>query len=71
MTTPMETAVEWLAEQFYDIVELYPSEVEKVRIAIQQAQEMEKDIAQQYAAFAIECDRNELPVLEFDGWINL
>jgi hypothetical protein len=31
----------------------------------------EKEVAQQYAKFAIECDRKELPVLEFDGWINL
>ena len=33
--------------------------------------EKEKEVAQQYAEFAIECDRKELPVLEFDGWINL
>lgn len=31
----------------------------------------EKEVAQQYAEFAIECDRKELPILEFDGWINL
>jgi hypothetical protein len=33
--------------------------------------EKEKEVAQQYAEFAIECDRKELAVLEFDGWINL
>lgn len=33
--------------------------------------EKEKEVAQQYAEFAIECDRKELPILEFDGWINL
>ena len=33
--------------------------------------EKEKEVAQQYAEFAVECDRKELPVLEFDGWINL
>ena len=33
--------------------------------------EKEKEVAHQYAEFAIKCDRKELPVLEFDGWINL
>ena len=33
--------------------------------------EKEKVVAQQYAAFAIECDRQKLPVVEFDDWINL
>jgi len=36
------TAVEWLAEQFDNIVELYPSQFEKVNKAIKQAKEMEK-----------------------------
>ena len=31
----------------------------------------EKEVAQQYAEFAIECDRKKLPVLEFYGWLNL
>ena len=33
--------------------------------------EKEKEVAQQYAEFAVECDRKELPILEFVGWINL
>lgn len=33
--------------------------------------EKEKEVAQQYARFAIECDRKELPILDFDGWVNL
>jgi hypothetical protein len=32
---------------------------------------MEKEQAQQYAEFAIECDRKGLPILEFDGWIDI
>lgn len=36
------TAVEWLAEQFDNIVELYPSEYEKINNVIEQAKEMEK-----------------------------
>lgn len=30
----------------------------------------EKEVAQQYAEFAVICYRSELPVLEFDGWVN-
>jgi hypothetical protein len=38
-----QTAVEWLAEQFDIIVELYPSQFEKINNAIEQAKEMEKE----------------------------
>jgi hypothetical protein len=37
-----QTAVEWLAEQFDSIVELYPSQFEKINNAIEQAKEMEE-----------------------------
>ena len=37
-----QTAVEWLSEQFDSIVELYPSQFERVNRAIDQAKEMEK-----------------------------
>ena len=37
-----ETAVEWLAKQFDSIVELYPSQFEKINNAIDKAKEMEK-----------------------------
>ena len=37
------TAIEWLAEQFDSIVELYPSQFEKINRAIEQAKEMEKE----------------------------
>ena len=63
-----QTAVEWLAETLrFANKELYAEMYEH----IEQAKEIEKYVAQQYAEFAIECDRKELPVLEFDGWINL
>jgi hypothetical protein len=35
------------------------------------AKAMEREQAQQYAEFAIECDRKGLPILEFDGWIDI
>jgi hypothetical protein len=37
------TAIEWLAEQFDSIVELYPSQFEKINRAIEQAKELEKE----------------------------
>ena len=37
------TAVEWLAKQLDNIVELYPSEWEKINNAIVHAKEMEKN----------------------------
>lgn len=44
---------------------------ERILELVESFLEKEKEVAQQYAEFAIECDRKELPVLEFDGWINL
>jgi len=38
---------------------------------INQAKEMEKEQSHKYAEFAVICDRKNLPVLEFDGFIEL
>jgi hypothetical protein len=38
-----QTAVEWLAEQFDSIVELYPSQFEKINNAIEQAKQLERN----------------------------
>jgi pyridoxine 5'-phosphate synthase PdxJ len=46
-----QTAVEWLSEQFDSIVELYPSEYEKVNRAIEQAKEMEKEQMKKTASY--------------------
>ena len=74
-----QTAVEWLADNVLSYKNptningtdyiLIP--INKVEYLRGQAKEMEKEIAHQYAEFAIQCDRKELPVLEFDGWISL
>jgi hypothetical protein len=54
----MQTAVEWLAEQFDSIVELYPSQFEKINNAITQAKEMEKqqiiEFADKYDAYVVQ-----------------
>ena len=54
-TKTKQTAVEWLAEQFDIIVELYPSEFEKINNAIEQAKEMEK----QQIKDAFECGEDD------------
>ena len=33
--------------------------------------EKEREIAQDYAKFAVECDRKGMPILEFQDWIKL
>ena len=33
--------------------------------------EKEREVAQEYARFAIECDRKGMPILEFQDWIKL
>jgi hypothetical protein len=62
-----QTSVDWLVSQLNKpgFAEVITEE------EIQQAKKMEKEVLQQYAEFAIQCDRKELPVLDVDGWINL
>ncbi len=75
MKTPMQEHIEWMQEKLRILVEYKDlSAGTEVDECIQHAEAMlekEKEVAQQYAEFAIECDRKELPVLEFDEWINL
>jgi hypothetical protein len=61
-----QTAVEWLVEQLKDL----NTPRTWVQI-INQAKEMEKEQSHKYAEFAVICDRKNLPVLEFDGFIEL
>jgi hypothetical protein len=57
------TAVEWLVEQICgDHTEQWQKEIE-------QAKQMEKDIAEEYAEFCIRCDRANLPIIKFEDWI--
>jgi hypothetical protein len=61
-----QTAVEW----FFDNLNNHEVQAEHFKI-YQQAKEMNKEQSQAYAAFCVACDRKELPLLEFDGWIKL
>jgi hypothetical protein len=73
MKTPMQELLEEvMAQREWSTNVDYRDALDFVKLAIEQDYlEKEKDVSQQYAEFAIECDRKELPVLEFDGWINL
>jgi|LakMenE01Jun11ns_1017448.scaffolds.fasta_scaffold9905820_5 hypothetical protein len=67
-----QTAVEWLIgyinhlnENGYDFRPKYDENI------VKQAKEMESKQAQEYAEFAIRCDRKDMKILNFDGYINL
>lgn len=60
------TAVEWLLEELKIRYDIYNSEA-----LFEQAKEMEKQKAHEYAEFAIRCDRKEMKILNFEYWIKL
>jgi len=60
-----QTAVEWLEKELKKIPFV------KVDDVLKQAKEMEKKQAHEYAEFAIRCDRKDMKILNFDGYINL
>jgi rubrerythrin len=71
-----QTAVEWLTEKLNQCEPMYSGvqsneHKEYLDILIEQAKEMERDQSQNYAEFAIKCDRKGIKILEFDSYINL
>jgi hypothetical protein len=75
--TKQQTVVEWLVGQLQQtrdwqrVINEANQSSTSVRNVIEQAKEMNKEQSQAYAAFCVACDRKELPLLEFDGWIKL
>ncbi len=63
-----QTAVEWLVEMIKQNVH---NSFEEFELLVNKAKEMEKQQAHEYAEFAIRCDRKEMKILNFDGFINL
>ena len=59
-----QTAVEWVIEQIQQ--KLYIRDE-----VIEQALKMEKEQSQNYAIFAIRCDRTEIRILDFNDYIKL
>jgi len=62
-----QTSVEWLVDNLKEVL----PEVEQYALIIGLSKQMEKEQAQKYAEFAIHCDRNDFPIIEFDAYMNL
>ena len=58
------SAVEWLVEQWPILESQIPERI------LEQAKEMEKNRATEYAEFCIRCDRTGLPLVQFEDWLN-
>ena len=63
-----QTAIDWLIEQIFNDVDLKDA---ILKLAIQQAKEKEREQIMEYAKFCIHCDRNKLPLIDFEGFLNL
>jgi hypothetical protein len=66
-----QTAVEWLYERLERMIPRTISYDIDKRQYLEQAKEMEKQQSQNYAIFAIRCDRTEMRILEFNDYIKL
>lgn len=68
------TAVEWLVEQILNNKGARVISTSTFYIkdeVVNQAKEMEIKQSHEYAEFAIKCDRLNMKILNFDGYINL
>ena len=76
MSNNKQSSVEWYAKESHKII------AEAVRgyikghewhllelKALEKAKAMQQEQAQQYAEFCIRCDRESLPILDFNSWI--
>ncbi len=73
-----ETALEFYAEQEVKLtLDFLANKINQVEYGIkrvkliEQAKEMEIKQAHDYAEFAIICDRKDMKILNFDGYMNL
>jgi len=64
-----QTAVEWFNDEI--IIHLNFDQRLYLKDILKQAKEMEKEQSQNYAIFAIRCDRTEMRILEFNDYIKL
>jgi hypothetical protein len=60
-----QTAVDWLIEQFYNNEGMLTTK------KLLKAKEIESRQLQAYAEFCVTCDRNKLPLLDFESWLKL
>jgi hypothetical protein len=69
-----QTSVDFLIEEFSAIfgkVNFTAMQGLLLKDAVEKAKEMEKKQSQNYAIFAIRCDRTEMRILEFNDYIKL
>jgi|LakMenE18May11ns_1017448.scaffolds.fasta_scaffold9172806_2 hypothetical protein len=67
-----KTAVEWMIENMPNIGGYIPLGISlEFQAKFDQAKEMEKQKAHEYAEFAIRCDRIGMKILNFEDWIKL
>ena len=65
-----QTAAEWLVSELNQKIDFIPMDKwDMIRDIVEQAKEMEKQRAQEYAEFAIMCDRKKMFILNFEDWI--
>jgi hypothetical protein len=65
------TAVEWLVNELKKESLIDLTQTTTIKLILEQAKEMEKEKAHQYAEFAIRCDRLDMRILNFEDWIKL
>jgi hypothetical protein len=69
-----QTAVEFLVIKFKEIVKVFDIDENQLILlldAIKTSKEMEKQQSQNYAIFAIRCDRTEMRILDFNDYMKL
>jgi hypothetical protein len=66
-----QSAVEYLYERLERMIPRTISYDIDKRQYLEQAKEMEKQQSQNYAIFAIRCDRTEMRILDFNDYIKL
>jgi hypothetical protein len=67
----MVTAVQSIIQKINNVKPSDFCSIETIKQWCEQAKEMEKERSQAYAAFCVKCDREKLPLLEFEDWIKL
>ena len=65
-----KSAVEWLINEITD-KQNGEGDLRSWDMIFQQAKELEKQQAHEYAEFAIRCDRMNMKILNFEDWIKL
>ncbi len=66
-----KTAVQWLIEQIKEDQNVKAKSGSEWKKTFDQALKIETIQSQQYAEFCVRCDRDKLPLLEFESYINI